>query len=97
MSKIKSAGRKLGAIVQGVGIAFAVAISITLGFLLGLVVRTALVAWRFLPYLIIIGICVWVLSGCVYQPINVEVFVPTTAYVGGDVTLDASKAVQNVK
>ena len=28
------------------------------------------------------------LHGCVFQPINVEVYIPTTAQVGGDVVLD---------
>lgn len=27
-------------------------------------------------------------TGCVYQPINIDVYVPTAVQVGGDVTLD---------
>lgn len=29
------------------------------------------------------------LHGCVFQPIHVEVYIPTTAQVGGDVVLDS--------
>lgn len=31
------------------------------------------------------------LHGCVFQPIHVEVYIPTTATIGGDVAVDARK------
>lgn len=35
-------------------------------------------------------------TGCVYQPINVAVYIPTTAVVGGDVVVDAHKETPEV-
>lgn len=77
----------LAATAIAIGVALVVACSLLLAVgcaVIGAVLRT-------LPWILVILVIAWLVTGCVYQPIQVDVYVPTTAVVGGDVALDASK------
>lgn len=56
--------------------------------LFGLLLAVIGCCLRALPWILVIGFVLWMVTGCVYQPIHVEVYIPTTVQTGGDVVLD---------
>lgn len=88
--------KKLKSLLSGTAFAILTAFAVVGGIALTILIAVLNAVFRALPYIIVIGFILWCVTGCVYQPINVEVYVPTTALVGGDVVLDAHKTIQAV-
>lgn len=71
-----------------IAIAIGAVLTVALSFVIavGCLVMGAIL--RALPWIVIILVIAWVVTGCVYQPVHIEAYIPTTAVVGGDVLLD---------
>lgn len=88
--------KKLKSLLTTAVLAVLAALAVVGGIFLTILFGVLHAVMRALPYILVIGFVLWCVTGCVYQPIDVNVYVPTTALVGGDVVLDAHKTIQAV-